>query len=357
MKIKACLLLFIFISISTQVSANVESVVKIQSSDMSTNGNGVIVGDDDNFVYLATAMHVIDKVDLSKLYFYFYKYTVFPQLERIEILGGEVVDNFKDIDLSFIKVPKNDSQKSSPMLSVELGDTRFCRDREKTTILGFSGAATNTFQKVESELMTFDYYDNPSFFRIVSPSLEEGMSGSPVLGNQSIWRGILLSRSNSNQGQVLHVNEIIKKIDALTIPKNYIGSHLKSVVTWGLSSIYVRPKNGRQGINVDPVKELKLVLNPNGKVSGTFRSSYCFTEKGIRFDDVEGSGYDFTTQSVNNPDFFNPHFIFTPTILAYHFDITQPPFAFNFKTGKAPKSKPKLQLENEDYKLLFDKLD
>ncbi|AWB57847.1 serine protease [Colwellia sp. Arc7-D] len=353
MKNKICLLLLIFIF--TQASANVESVVKIQSSDMSTNGNGVVVGHDDKFVYLATAMHVIDEIDVSNVYFYFYHYTDFPQFEKIEILGGEVLNNFKDIDLSFIRVPKNDSLKSSPMLSVELGRTRFCRDREKSTILGFSGAATTTFQKVESELMTFDYYDNPKFFRIASPSLDEGMSGSPVLGNQSIWRGILLSRSNSNQGQVLHVNEIIKKVDALSIPKNHIGSHLKSGVTWGLSSIYVKPKNGQQGINVDSVKELKLELNPNGKVSGTFTSSYCFTEKGIRFDDVKGSGYFFKTPSANNPSFFNPHSIFTPTILAYHFVITQPSFAFNFQTGKT--AKPKLQLENENYRLLFDKLD
>ena len=353
MKNKTCLLLFIFFF--TQASANVESVVKIQSSDMSTNGNGVIVGHDDNFVYLATAMHVIDKIDLSYVYFYFYQYTVFPQFEKIEILGGEVVGNFKDIDLSFIKVPKNDSLKSSPMLSVELGDTRICRDKEKSTILGFSGAATNTFQKVKSELMTFDYLDHPKFFRVTSPSLDEGMSGSPVLGNQSLWRGILLARSNSNQGQVLHVNEIIKKIDKLTIPKNYIGSHLKSGVTWDLSSIYVKPKNGRQGVNVDSVKELKLKLNSNGKVSGTFTSSYCFIEKGISFSDVKGSGYAFKIPSVNNPGFFNLHYIFTPTILPYRFNITQPPFAFNFQTGKGPK--PKLQLENENYRLLFDKLD
>ncbi|GGF57535.1 S1 family peptidase [Alteromonas lipolytica] len=354
MKIKNIFLLLILICSQAKASASVESLVKIQSGDMSTNGNGVILGHDDNHVYLATAMHVIDGIDLSKVFFSFYQYTNYPNFKKLEIVGGEVVESFKGIDLSFIKVQKTSSQKSSAKLSVELGDTQLCRNREKTTILGFSGAATNTFQKVESELMTFDYYDSPEFFRITSPNIEEGMSGSPVLGNQSIWRGILLSKANSNQGQVLHVNEIIKKIDSLNIPKNNIGNHLKSGVTWNLSSIYVKAKHGRQEINVDVIKELKIKLNPNGKTTGTISATYCYTETGIRFSDVKGNGYTFNTPSSNNPAFFNPHFIFSPTILAHNYRITEPPFAFNFNTGKG--SEPKLQLEDESYRLLFNKL-
>lgn len=168
-------------------------------------GTGILVGNDNSHLYIATANHVVKTANEAEVFFY----------NQTTAQTATVLQKDEKMDVAVLKMKKPNRQSLPHLLAA---DPKILEVQKKVLSIGHPGGSfwKSNYQNIIQEV---SIYNQPEAMSITPQGIIPGCSGSIVLTYEGIWLG-MITETTSVEAKCVKSDAIIKKLKGWNIPIN-----------------------------------------------------------------------------------------------------------------------------------------